>query len=493
MPEEQDPKENASSTRSDMPQDRDSNDHETNPFVAFRRFADEQVSSVLQSITGLPSAFSQPRSDKWAIFTDDQGYRDTAYRQQGDQSPNQAGERSYTSDSGAGGSSSRNKNSDESDLQSSANRHMEQDDHFRSIPQMTLYYGPSNFFGYDHFFDQFEDHFMPFSPRLIYPHRRFPHTQAERSRLAHSWAMPYVLFSPYSPLHLEHQACNWTHDKQGVFSSLLCSLRHEFDHDPNEPRWREAFEDLLRVERGDPMLDPETLAACRAESGQDWLKGLVDRGSMGSSSMIGFGNEGQWRAGFSPRASGKGNLAVPDKELARLNNDLREAETELDMYDRFLQDIEAKVHEYLGTFAQRSLLHNLLDEHRPNYDARNAIPWDMTRTRDQLASEDSDFQPDSFSSGNQTSVSEFFNDFPPWSNYPPAEGDVHHVVSESQRTEQKRLANGSIQSKTVRVTRFADGREDTQESTEVYPPPSSDEKEGTSDEKSTKNGWFWKD
>ncbi len=38
-----------------------------NPFIAFRRFADSQISSLLQSVIGLPSLFSQPdSSNRWS-------------------------------------------------------------------------------------------------------------------------------------------------------------------------------------------------------------------------------------------------------------------------------------------------------------------------------------------------------------------------------------------------------------------------------------------
>ena len=50
------------------PDDRDSNsrklctDSFDNPFIAFQRFVDEQISSMLQSVTGLPSTLKNPRS-----------------------------------------------------------------------------------------------------------------------------------------------------------------------------------------------------------------------------------------------------------------------------------------------------------------------------------------------------------------------------------------------------------------------------------------------
>ncbi|KAJ5495275.1 hypothetical protein N7539_000391 [Penicillium diatomitis] len=109
-----------------MPSDRDSEDknrddnsnpsnksrdpppeNETNPFVAFRRFADEQVSAVLQSITGLPSTFSPPQTDRWTIFTDDETYESTKYRHRDSDSASDSAsasktdEQSHASSSGA--------------------------------------------------------------------------------------------------------------------------------------------------------------------------------------------------------------------------------------------------------------------------------------------------------------------------------------------------------------------------------------------------------
>lgn len=52
---------------SEMSQDR-GRESESNPLVALRRFADEQVSSMLQSIIGLPSSVSPPQNDRWATI-----------------------------------------------------------------------------------------------------------------------------------------------------------------------------------------------------------------------------------------------------------------------------------------------------------------------------------------------------------------------------------------------------------------------------------------
>ena len=49
-----------------------------NPFIKFRQFADEQISSLLQGIIGLPSAFSgkRPGNPRWAIIDEDLRRRD---------------------------------------------------------------------------------------------------------------------------------------------------------------------------------------------------------------------------------------------------------------------------------------------------------------------------------------------------------------------------------------------------------------------------------
>lgn len=65
------------------PSDRDnqSNKNQTtteNPFIKFRQFADSQISSLLQSIIGLPSTFSRNQTDhpRWADFDEDLRRRD---------------------------------------------------------------------------------------------------------------------------------------------------------------------------------------------------------------------------------------------------------------------------------------------------------------------------------------------------------------------------------------------------------------------------------
>ena len=54
-----------------------------NPFIKFRQFADSQISSLLQGIVGLPSAFSKnPNNGRWAEFDEDMRRRDELQKRQ---------------------------------------------------------------------------------------------------------------------------------------------------------------------------------------------------------------------------------------------------------------------------------------------------------------------------------------------------------------------------------------------------------------------------
>ena len=65
------------------------------------------------------------------------------------------------------------------------------------------------------------------------------------------------------------------------------------------------------------------------------------------------------------------------------------------------------------------------------------------------------------------------------------------VISTMTRTERVRLPDGSVESKIVNIRRFADGREESDESVEVSRPQEGLDSRPESDK--PKNGWFWKD
>lgn len=225
-----------------MPHDKDwDGESETNPFVTFRRFADEQVSSVLHSITGLPSSVGSPQSDSWTIFTDDKLYKNMAYRHRNgansnsnvnntaerDSTPNQNADPN-TPDGEEKPPNYKNNNQQMSQYpqQSSC---LSEEVNRSAHPPSRNEHRPSDFFGLDSFFDRFEDHFFPFASSLFHPHTSFPFSDMFDDSNSPTWPLIYIMLSPYSPLHLERQAQYRAQRDQGVFSAIVSSLRPESD------------------------------------------------------------------------------------------------------------------------------------------------------------------------------------------------------------------------------------------------------------------------
>ncbi|KAL4994161.1 hypothetical protein BDV10DRAFT_10470 [Aspergillus recurvatus] len=468
-----------------------------NPFVAFRRFADEQISSLLQSVMGLPSCATSPRSEHWAIFADDQAFRDQVRQRQRQGQEYNDGDK-VDGDVPSG---------------SRINSPSTPSDKYPVRPSRSRWYDQDNRFDIDMFFNSFfdrfwlDDHAMA---RLFSPYHH-PMFSSMTSADSPAWPVNYLMFSPYSPLHLERQARYRSHREQGVFSSLMSSmsLSSEADYDPNEPRWREAFEDLLRLENGEPMLDRESAAVAKPESGKEWLAGLVKRGSLGKHWKFTSASEGQpWtsitldRLDLSERPKNDAPPSAPAPEKTDLDSTIEESNnkpaTELDFYDRFLADIDAREREFFGAF-HSPLLQLLLEDRRRGRSGNFPSEADYE--------DDTESWLDLVSGGNKHSVPEAKPEsesteapLPPAPAPAPGTTELpaeklpvqNYVVSNSVSTERIHLPDGSIQTKTVRTKRYADGREETNSSTEVVNPPHGDQ---GSDQQSaqTKSGWFWRE
>ncbi|KAL1848395.1 hypothetical protein Plec18167_004822 [Paecilomyces lecythidis] len=496
------------SRRSSPPPQPKSWHEEENPFVAFRRYADEQISSVLQSVMGLPSAVSQPTADHWMIFADDSNYTDNARQRrsgEGDNAGTGSGRENdysadthYESDYDRSSSSSKwprwSRRSDYDDF-----------DRWRWHTQRSRAF---DFFGLDSFFDKpwFDDHF-PFSTGLFNPF-----WDAFEEAEAGAWPVPYLLFSPYSPLHLERQSRLRANHNKGIVSSLFSSLNLTSEDDPHEPRWRDAFEDLLRLENGKPMLDRDTESSRRKETGSNWLRGLVERGSLGdkwkylpsangnSYLDILYGSQGQ-------EENKDKNRALPSPESkgpVEGDSERFEPASELDLYDRFLQDIEAREKEYAREFSQSPLLRLLHEERRRYRDEIEKRRRRLQRLSKEDGSQDNETWLDLVSGGNKHSVPETRNDTLESTSTNPetAPGSEKSsspvVVSTMTSTERRTLPDGTIQTKTIKTKRFADGREESNESVEVLNPQHSSQQQSEngdsqSSEKGSRRGWFWKE
>lgn len=451
-----------------------------NPFVAFRRYADEQISSMLQSVMGLPSIVSNPPPDHWAIF-DDPKYQHAQFRRNDESRDGQDREaRSFDSSSRA--------------------RWPESDDPRRMQRSGRPNYPPSDLFDIDLFFDSFFDRFWfddRFSHRFFQPYHR-PMFSSMVNDESPAWPVYYLMFSPYSPLHLERQAQYRSHRDRGVFSSIMSSLRPSSERDPAEPQWREAFEDLLRLENGKPMLDRDSTDLAKRETGREWLQGLAKRGSLGDRWKYVAGTEGKPWSTITYDTGSKektdGEIGSNVKAEFSWNENDSDSVTELDVYDRFLADIEAREREFFNGAHESPLLRLIFDDRRRTTDKRD--PSEKEPGKDYA-----DSWIDQVTADQQTSTQES-----PAGSETPAPVDTSqadaiaeqkpYVISTSTSTQRIRLQDGSVQTKTTKTKRFSDGREETNESVEVLNPrqihSDSGSQEGSESNQSG-SGWFWKD
>jgi hypothetical protein len=424
---------------------------EQNPFIAFRRYADEQISSMLQSVMGIPSMMAPPHSNKWPQF---------------DEETQQRLRRNETAEP----------NGDEDRSTDQWNR-----GHWGSGHD-------GDFFGSWGFprhstnaFESFFDERSPFGfGGFFSPDSAFFGGDSQ------SWPIPYLLLSPYSPLHLERSQGRNRH-QQGMLSSFF-SPYEAVELDPSEPRWRDAFEDLLRVENGQALLDQSIGSDRSRQSPNEWLRGLVQRGSIGSNWRLTGPDD--HRYGLTLERSQQynditGNPRIerqPDTEKENIIKKI-EPETELDLYDRFLNDIANSHEKYSRAFADSPLM-RLLEEERK----RQLEQQEDQREPHTEKTESKDWLEYTANGNRELLDSQYTGD---QSSAEP------NVVSTMTRTVRRTQPDGSISTKIIKTRRFADGHEESNESVEVIPPPTqkNENQQGSSDEEKGDNnssgGWFW--
>ncbi|KAJ5649689.1 uncharacterized protein N7484_003412 [Penicillium longicatenatum] len=497
--------------KSNMPHNKDwDGESETNPFVTFRRFADEQVSSVLQSITGLPSSVGSPQSDSWTIFTDDKSYKNMAYRHRNGANSNSNSNSNVNHTVERDSTPNQNPDPNTPDGEEKPPNYKNNNQQLSRFPQQSSYSseevsrsahfpsrndGPSDFFGLDSFFKRFEDHYLPFASFLFHPHINFPFSDMFDDSNLPTWPLTYIMLSPYSPLHLERQAQYRAQGDQGVFSAIMSSLRpdsdSESDRDPAEPQWREAFEDLLRLENGKSMLERDSLAPSktRPENGTEWLHGLVKRGSLGDRWKYISGTDGHPWSGITFTGHSENDRSLRENDLAAREE--AQAESELALYERFLQDIQDRERE----FSQASpLFRALLEERRHQQDKFEKFQRGMMPDPDQ-GNDDTESWLDLVSGGHRKSVPETEDTAStPAADTKQVESAAEpRVISTMTRTERKRLPDGSIETKKVQTKRYEDGREESESFVEMSRPKLEAGEEQPEQNMQPKNGWFWKD
>ena len=256
------------------------NNEATNPFISFRRFADEQMSYLLHSLIGLPSASNNDSTSLSKRSASDQHLCVQAannLERHFTREPEEIEEilsiwkRIYDNNGSARGE-------EENSVRQCPYRpfdpEMLQDDQ-KMISDVVL---PA--FGFPY----------PSHVRLESP--------TDGCAAGNLWPIAYIASSSYSPLRLER-------------TSPLSEQGN---------KWRNAFEDLIALRDGKPMLDDDSRRS--NGSGAVWMASMLERGMFG----------GGWKPNRqSPHET-------EDLNTARmLENDFKEDKvTELDMYERFL-------------------------------------------------------------------------------------------------------------------------------------------------------------
>lgn len=414
-----------------------------NPFIAFRRYADEQISSMLQAVMGLPSTSVPPFSDKWLYFQN---------------------------------SDSNDRDADrESDYTSDKQHQSRRWDFHRDEDSSDRWHNHLHFS--DRGFHSLFDGFPMSLGSFLFPESMLSDGDSQ------TWPLAYLIFSPYSPLYLERSQGHGRYH-EGTSSSLFTS-RKPAEINPNEPRWRDAFEDLLRVTNGQEMLDKSTESERSRQSADKWMKGLVQRGSLGDNwRLLGpeLSQDGIALEKFQQHDHDRRGKEPPRhlEDATLKKTETNEAETELDLYDRFLDDI-ANAHErYSRAFADSPLMRLLDEERRRHVQQDRLIPEDASSQSKDWLEYTSDGHKSLLASQNTTDDNST---------------EESRVVSTMTRSVRRTLTDGSISTKTVKTKRFADGREESDESVEVTPPPVSKkitEQGGDSEnDKNSHGGWFW--
>lgn len=249
----------ASSSDRDKETKDSSQSQPSNPFIKFRQFADSQISSLLQGVIGLPSAFTKnPHNARWADFDDDMKRRDELQKKKNGLRESEA--RVQEEGRGLRGAEDSRRDmdmdvdADDADMDAERARDIPlyspvskslfahirdaredvglRDDWKPVDPQYPVSFTPSF---YETFRASRGGYMTPLKAlrRIVYRDLNLnPILRSDYSLL------PYLLFSPYSPFQLRYEEDE---------------LRWKKNHYVEEFPYFEAFEDLILTTQGRPM------------------------------------------------------------------------------------------------------------------------------------------------------------------------------------------------------------------------------------------------
>ncbi|MCJ1257658.1 hypothetical protein MMC24_005484 [Lignoscripta atroalba] len=291
----------------DTPKRDSPTEEEENPFIAFRRLMDEQMSSLLQSVIGITTALTaQLPNQRWPDYDEEARRRELEgcarssttgewERQRAGQANGEANAveipvKRYSESHKTSGGEGEGEGEGQGEVLRCPYRPVEQ-----CAPRSPIYHPISDSSGT-----------FPRSPILgaTLPFMRGEFsTIFDRGGFVGVWPMAYVLFSPYSPLQLE---------LQGRFRE-------------HGAKWRNAFEDLIAIQTGKEM--PDHNRRPQHYRSTDWVDSMIERGMF----------DGRSKTEHRQQTSNNLPPLPEDNDARHPVNDTREDTiTELDLYEQFL-------------------------------------------------------------------------------------------------------------------------------------------------------------
>ncbi|KAB8292165.1 hypothetical protein EYC80_007908 [Monilinia laxa] len=445
-----------------------------NPFIRFRHFADEQVSSILQGFVGLPSAFSKPSGNShWSIFDEELKRRDELQMRR--RELREAKEKRTTM------------NDDEVQIPVKKSQRPHRQgvdfDHFISDRRM-------NVFGFDDI-PLYSPLHSPlttgFSGDLRHIMGSFAAITLYQANPSDVSLVPYLFGSPYSPLNLSLGQSMMR--ELGFTKTYTASGAVPRDDFP----YCEAFEDLLLTSQGrDAEVQTSGLKSATNEASKnigssvenslDWIERLRRLG------ILHLPNS-EFEATSNMSCSSSQENVTSSQDLAssasRLKGLGKNAETEEQMYENFLTDASTTSPDQFFTTLESTL---------------TAVEK-LMKGKNVTFKEPSQSNP---SSVNEVDMSEEQN---------PQSTDSKREVSSSSAVEHYTNEDGSVET-TIRVwKRFADGSETETSSSHTVEKATrqrelastgfdlerfltsrgadDDQKNESRSKKNTQAGWFW--
>jgi hypothetical protein len=450
-----------------------------NPFIKFRQFADQQISSLLQGIIGLPSAFSGKPSEnpRWAVFDEDLRRRDELQARQQELKESEA--RRLGEQAASGREDIPVKKSPDwaafAQWHESASNTDQGDDGLRDVPL----YSPvtKSLFAHLHRPGDGEDvedvdwnkregvsTFLGMAnPWVLKPYERSSNALKTAQHMIHNdlnaspilrsnySLLPYVMFSPYSPLRLLESTANSPQYRKpdtfpyvDAFEDLIRTI---------QPRQKptvlsQLFGNGLSVHYSDSELvlfDPAT----RASIYQGWIYHLHQSHLLQEREVLPLPRLGS--VPF-PVATDAPRELTTDSKLVP-----KEAQTEQEMYEHFLrwasqskEKFEAVAADAKATFAK---------------ELESGELRDIFRLLDKMLEKES--------------VKELFDSLDPAHDIKKQKQvqrraeinksgeDPDKVVSETTTTQRVKQVDGSVRTYVSVWKMFADGRETTTTSSHI--------------------------